>query len=93
MVYTFFQGKWRTKPLVAEATIDHYPETCASCNQELTRENNKPYMGYYVLELKPEKSGFKVVCQLHHYYEARCFCGQSSKAVSHSWYCRQFLAN
>ncbi len=65
---------------MAEETIPHYPEHCASCNQKLTGKNQKPYLGYYVLELKPEKSGFKVVCQIHHYYEARCECGHFSKA-------------
>ncbi len=73
-------GKWRSQPLVAEDTISHYPEQCASCNQKLTRGNNKPYMGYYVLELKSEKSGFKIVCQLHHYYELSCECGHQTKA-------------
>ncbi len=74
------EGKWRTKPLVAEEIIPHDPEHCASCNQKLTGENHSPYLGYYVLELKPEKSGFKVVCQLHHYSLARCECGHQTKA-------------
>ncbi len=74
------EGKWRTKPMVASEMIPHYPEECASCNQKLTGENQKPYLGYYVLELKPQKSGFEVVCQLHHYYQDRCECGHFSKA-------------
>ncbi len=74
------KGRWRTKPLVAEEIIPHYPEQCASCNQKLRRKNQKPYLGYYVLELKPEKSGLKIVCQLHHYYQDRCECGHFSKA-------------
>ncbi len=37
-------------------------------------------MGYYVLELKPEKSGFQIICQLHHYHEERCECGHHTKA-------------
>ena len=74
------EGKWRSQPLVASEIIPHYPEQCACCNEKLTSGNNKPYMGYYVLELKPEKSGFQVVCQLHHYYELSCECGHFSKA-------------
>lgn len=74
------KGFGRTKPLVIEEIIPHYPDSCASCNHSLTIENNKPYMGYHVLELKPEKSGFKVVCQLHHYYELNCECGHKTKA-------------
>ncbi len=60
------QGFWRTKPLVTEEIIPHYPDYCVSCNQKLITKNEKPYMGYHVLELKPLKSGFKIVCQLHH---------------------------
>jgi hypothetical protein len=74
------EGKWRTKPLVAEEIVPHYPEQCASCNQELEKRKNKPHMGYYVLELKPKKSGFEIICQLHHYHELRCECGHKTKA-------------
>lgn len=74
------QGFWRTKPLVTEEIIPHYPDYCVSCNQKLIAKNEKPYMGYHVLELKPLKSGFKIVCQLHHYYELTCECGHKTKA-------------
>ena len=46
----------------------------------MTGQNQKPYLGYYVLELKLQKSGFEVVCQLHHYYKERCECGHQTKA-------------
>ncbi len=72
------EGKWRSQPLVASQMIPHYPEQCASCNQKLSVNNHKPYMGYYVLELNLEKSGFQVVCQLHHYYELGCECGHQT---------------
>lgn len=74
------QGFWRTKPLVTEEIIPHDPDYCVSCNQKLITKNEKPYMGYHVLELKPLKSGFKIVCQLHHYYELTCECGHKTKA-------------
>ncbi len=74
------EGKWRSQALMAEETIPHHPENCASCNQELTPQNNKPYMGYYVLELKTQLRGWKIICQLHHYHEAQCECGHHSKA-------------
>ena len=32
-------------------------------------------MGYYVLELEPELLGFRIVTQLHHYYQTTCSCG------------------
>ncbi len=74
------QGKWRSQPLVAEITIPHYPEHCAACNQELRAFHSKPYMGHYVLELEKGESGFRVICQLHHYYQATCSCGHISRA-------------
>jgi len=74
------RGFGRTKPLVVEEIIPHYPDHCTACNQKLIAKNEKPYMGYYVLELKPEKSGFKIICQLHHYYELSCECGHKTKA-------------
>ncbi len=36
-------------------------------------------MGHYVLELEPSPSGFRIVCQLHHYYQATCRCGHVSQ--------------
>ena len=66
--------------MIAEEIVPHYPEQCASCNQELEKRENKPDMGYYVLELQPQKSGFEVVCQLHHYHELKCECGHQTKA-------------
>ncbi len=38
-------------------------------------------MGYYVLELEKRESGFEVICQLHHYYEATCECGHQTKVM------------
>ena len=36
-------------------------------------------MGYYTLELEPEPSGFRIRCNLHHYYESTCSCGHPTK--------------
>ncbi len=60
--------------------MPHYPANCAACGQSLSHGAPKPYMGHYVLELEREDSGFRVVCQLHHYYEATCDCGHISQA-------------
>ena len=43
--------------------------------------DNKPHIGYYVLELEKHGSGFEVICQLHHYYCATCECGHHTKAM------------
>jgi hypothetical protein len=76
------EGMWRTTPLVPSVTITHYPEHCAACNTELMMtSDSKPYMGYYVLELEKRESGFEVICQLHHYYEATCECGHQTKVM------------
>ena len=76
------KGMWRTTPLVPNITIPHYPEHCAACNAQLAFvSGSKPYMGYYVLELEKNVSGFGVICQLHHYYEATCECGHQTKTM------------
>lgn len=76
------KGMWRTTPLVANITIPHYPNHCAACNAQLAmKSDSKPYMGYYVLELEKNGSGFEVICQLHHYYEATCECGHHTKVM------------
>lgn len=75
-------GMWRTTPLVPNITIPHYPEHCAACNAQLAFvSGSKPYMGYYVLELEKNVSGFGVKSQLHHYYEATCECGHQTKTM------------
>ena len=37
-------------------------------------------MGYYVLELEPELFGFRIVTQLHHYYQTTCSYGNCTHA-------------
>ena len=74
------QGFWRKQPLKAEIIEPHYPEQCAACNYSLTESDCQRYMGHYVLELKQEESGFGIVCQLHHYYQATCSCGHCTHA-------------
>jgi len=73
-------SQWRSSPLVAEVILPHYPSHCAACNQTLSSSDPKPYMGHYVLELEKGESGFRVVCQLHHYYRGSCSCGHRSQA-------------
>jgi len=74
------QGFWREQPLKAEVIVPHYPHECAACNHPLTQSDVQRYMGHYVLELEPEESGLRVVCQLHHYYRATCSCGHCTLA-------------
>lgn len=76
------KGKWRNQPLQAERTIPHYPEQCAACNASLGVEqgDEKPHGGYYQFELNHREQGFRIECQLHHYYGASCACGHHSQA-------------
>ena len=77
------QGKWRTQPLKAERTIEHYPKQCAACNVNLDKSHmdRVPHMGYYQLELVSEECVFRIECQLHHYYGASCSCGHHSQSA------------
>ncbi len=78
------QGFWRKQPLKAEIIVPHYPDQCAACNYSLTESDCQLYMGHYVLELSQEESGFRIVCQLHHYYRATCPKGyRSAYSCSH----------
>ena len=74
------QGFWRKQPLKAEMIVSHDPHQCAACNHSLTESDCQLYMGHYVLELSQEESGFRIVCQLHHYYRATCSCGHCTDA-------------
>ena len=74
------QGFGRSQPLKAEVIIPHYPDLCSACNQELRESDSQRYMGHYVLELEPELFGFRIVTQLHHYYQTTCTCGHCSQA-------------
>jgi transposase len=74
------KGFGRKQPLKAEVIIPHHPNVCSSCNQDLTESKAHRYMGYYVLELKPELCGLRIVTQLHHYYRTTCNCGHCTRA-------------
>ena len=77
------KGKWRNQPLKAERIIEHYPQHCATCNASLEEGHGdeKPYMGYYQLELVRLECGLRVECVLHHYYGATCGCTHHSQAA------------
>jgi transposase len=74
------KGFGRSQPLKAEIIIPHYPHVCSACNHDLIESNATRYMGHYVLELEPEKSGFRIVTQLHHYCASTCSCGHRTHA-------------
>ncbi len=74
------EGSWRSQPLKAGLVIAHHPSNCAACNQPLAKSMTKPYMGHYALELKLGSAGFRIECQLHHYYQSTCGCAHVTQA-------------
>lgn len=74
------KGFGRTQILKAEIIIPHYPGQCSACNHDLNESDGQRYMGHYVLELEPAESGFRIVTQLHHYYQTTCSCGHCNHA-------------
>ena len=74
------QGFGRSQPLKAEVIVPHYPGVCSACNHDLAESESQRYMGYYVLDKKPELFGFRIVTQLHHYYQTTCSCGHCTHA-------------
>jgi len=74
------KGFGRSQPLKAEILVPHYPHHCSACNHDLTESEATRYMGYYVLDLEPELFGFRIVTQLHHYYQTSCSCGHCTYA-------------
>ncbi|MCC0179461.1 IS66 family transposase [Waterburya agarophytonicola K14] len=74
------KGFGRSQILKINEIIPHYPSLCSACNQSSQISNSKPYMGHQVLELEKTDQGLKIVCQLHHYYQATCNCGHQTKS-------------
>jgi transposase len=74
------QGFGRSQPLKAEVIVPHYPRICSACNHDLAESDSQRYMGHYVLDLEPELFGFRIVTQLHHYYQTTCSCGHCTDA-------------
>ena len=74
------KGFGRSQILHVDEIIPHYPRECNACNQTRLVNNSKPYMGHQVLELEKTEGGLRIVCQLHHYYQASCSCGHQSKS-------------
>jgi transposase len=74
------KGFGRNQILKIDEIIPHYPSQCNACKQVSLVNNSSPYMGHQVLELEKTDKGLKIVCQLHHYYQASCSCGHQSKS-------------
>jgi len=74
------KGFGRSQILKVDEIIPHYPHRCSACNQSKLVNKSTPYMGHQVLELFSTEGELKIVCQLHHYYQATCSCGHQSKS-------------
>ena len=74
------KGFGRKQELKAEIIVTHYPNQCSACNNSLRESDSQVYMGHHVLELEAGESGFRMICQLHHYDQATCSCGHRTHA-------------
>jgi hypothetical protein len=71
------QGFGRTKELVINETIHHYPDQCAICGDPLNPELAVAHNGFYTIELilgGPEKRGLTLWVTKHIYYTIACAC-------------------
>jgi hypothetical protein len=69
------KGVWRSEPLEAERTQDHYPAACAACGDALQMwASDKGASAHFVLDLERQDAGIRVACVLHRYHALGC-CG------------------
>lgn len=72
-------GKWRATPLVAEGTVDHRPDRCASCGREIPVVLvGRCVGGHHVIDLERGEAGLGVTRRLHRYVAVRCDCGHET---------------
>ena len=72
-------GHWRRAPLVAERTVDHRPDRCALCGQELPVVLlGRCVEAHYVMDLERGKAGIGVTCRQHRFFAVRCGCGHET---------------
>jgi len=78
------QGFGRTKELVINETIHHYPEQCAICGNPLNPESAVAHNGFYTIELilgGPEKPGLTLWVTKHIYYTMACACQHETQEM------------
>ena len=71
------KGVWRSAPLEAEGTRNHYPAACAICGTvfELWDANHS---AHFVLDLEPVGGGIRIACLRHIHHATQCACGTAA---------------
>jgi transposase len=72
------KGVWRSAPLEAEGTRNHFPAACAICGTvfELWDPNHS---AHFVLDLEPVGGGIRIACLRHIHHATQCACGTAAR--------------
>lgn len=76
------KGQWRSEPLKAERSKEHWPLACAACETpfELWDKAVGTKTAFPVLELERTQGGIRIACIEHRYQILRCACGHETAA-------------
>ena len=78
------QGFGRSKELIVNETIHHYPDQCAICGDPLNSESAVAHNGFYTIELilgGPENPGLTLWVTKHIYHTIDCACEHENKEM------------
>ena len=78
------QGFGRSKELIVNETIHHYPDQCAICGDPLNSESAVAHNGFYTIELilgGPENPGLTLWVTKHIYHTIACACEHENKEM------------
>src|SRR3954466_8062490 len=74
------QGVWRSVPLEAEGTRNHYPAACAICGSVFELwDPNRGHSAHVVLDLEPVGGGIRIACLRHVHHATQCACGTAAR--------------
>ena len=75
------KGVWRSVPLEAEGTRNHYPAACAICGTVFELwDPNRGHSAHFVLDLEPVGGGIRIACLRHIHHATQCACGAVTAA-------------
>jgi hypothetical protein len=75
------KGVWRSVPLEAEGTRNHYPAACAICGTVFELwDPNRGHSAHVVLDLEPVGGGIRIACLRHVHHATQCACGAVTAA-------------
>ena len=75
------KGVWRSVPLEAEGTRNHYPTACAICGTVFELwDPNRGHSAHVVLDLEPVGGEIRIACLRHVHHTTQCACGAVTAA-------------